>query len=113
MSWYINTVIAATNLQTICTSLCTDDLLNLDSLLIQLREHVTPRWYVMGVAIGLPQQLLDQYSAYPPEECVVEMFDYWLQNYSTKPTWEDVAIVLRKINLDHLANNIMKVYETG
>ena len=58
-----------------------DESLNLDSLLIQLRIHVTPKWHQFGVAIGMSENLLQQYSGYPADERLIEILDYWLNNH--------------------------------
>ena len=89
-----------------------DEYLNLDSLLIQLRTHVTPKWHQFGVAIGISENLLQQYSSYPADERLIEILDYWLKN-NHNPTWRDVAKVLHDIELHELAEAIMNVYETG
>ena len=89
-----------------------DKNLNLDNLLIQLRAHVTPKWYEFGAAIGMPGHLLDQYSSYPADECLIEVLNYWLNDHQN-PTWRDVAKVLRDIELNELAEGIASVYETG
>lgn len=86
---------------------------SLDNLLIQLRSEVTPYWYQFGTVIGVNEETLKEYSSYPPEECIVEVLDYWLIHHPSKPTWKDVAIVLKEIKLHQLAENILKVYETG
>lgn len=90
-----------------------DDSLTLDSLLIQLRSQVTPNWYKFGLAVGIAKEVLDKYTSYPSEECIVEMLDYWLRNHHNKPTWKDVAVALKKIELFQLAEDIMNVYKTG
>ena len=89
----------------------TDEYLNLDNLLIQLRPHITPQWYQFGVAVGVTKEVLDKCLGYPPEECVVEVLDYWLR--TTRPTWKDVAEGLRTIGFLNLAQSISKVYKTG
>ena len=89
-----------------------DKNLNLDNLLIQLRAHVTPKWHEFGVAIGVPEELLDQYSSYPADERLIEVLNYWLNDHQN-PTWRDVAKVLRDIELNELAEGIVSVYETG
>ena len=89
-----------------------DASLNLDSLLIQLRVQVTPKWYQFGVAIGVPDDLLQQYSSYPADERLIEVLDYWLKNNSYL-SWRDVAKILHDIELHELADGIMNVYETG
>ena len=89
-----------------------DKSLNLDSLLIQLRVQVTPKWHQFGTAIGMPEDLLQQYSSYPADEQLIEVLNYWLNNRQNR-TWRDVAKVLRDIELSDLAEGIMNVYETG
>ena len=100
-----------------------DDTLDLDTLLIQLCSEVTHKWREFGLAVGLAEELLDKYSMYPPEECIVEVLDVWLRNYNCsdgdtdnmtrKPTWWDVAKTLREIELHQLANNILSKYKNG
>ena len=82
-----------------------DENLNLDSLLIQLRDEVTPKWHEFGVAVGVPQYLLDQYSNYPAGERLIQVFNYWLKNHH-HPTWRDVAELLHDIELHELADSI-------
>ena len=89
-----------------------DKTVNLDSLLIQLQLQVTPKWHQFGVAIGIPDEILEQYSNYPADERLMEVLDYWLKN-DRNPTWKDVAKVLKDIELHELAEGIMNVYETG
>ena len=93
----------------------TDSMLNLDSLLIQVRSQVTPKWYEFGVAAGLDRELLEKYTSHPPEVCIEEMFDYWLRNRpkQARATWKQVAKILEAIQLNQLAEDILKVYETG
>ena len=43
----------------------------------------------------------------------MEVLDQWLRNFPGRPTWRDVANVLRRIGLQKLANDIEMVYETG
>ena len=83
-------------------------------LLIQLRSEVTPYWYQFGTIIGMTKNTLEHYSKYPPEQCLIEVLDYWVRNHhDSKPTWRDVACVLKQIKLNKLAQDILKVYETG
>jgi hypothetical protein len=89
-----------------------DDSLNLDSLLIQLRVQVTPKWHQFGTAIGVPEELLQQYSSYPADERVIEVLKYLLSNHYN-PTWRDIAKLLHDTELHELAESIMNAYETG
>ena len=75
----------------------TDKSLNLDNLLIQIRCQVTPKWYQFGLAVGINKETLDEFSNFPPEECIVEMLDLWLRTSEKAVTWRDVADALKKI----------------
>ena len=88
-------------------------MLDLDTLLIQIRDQVTPRWYQFGIAVGINGETLDQLSSFTPEECIVEMLDLWLRTNETAVTWRDVANALKDTGLYLLAEKIMKVYKTG
>ena len=90
------------------------DDINLDALLIQLKREVTPKWYQFGETAGIKNEVLDNFArnCYP-DDCIVEMLDYWLRSYKGKPTWRDVAIILKTINLQQLAFDIEHVYTTG
>ena len=65
-----------------------DKFLNLDNLVTQLRPHITPKWYEFGVAIGVAKEVLEKCLGYPPEECIVEVLDYWLRTGTTKANLE-------------------------
>ena len=86
---------------------------NLDNLLIQLRSEVTPYWFQFGIVIGMDEATLEEYSKYPPEQCLIEVIDYWIRIHDNKPTWRAVADVLKEIKMNKLAEDILKVYETG
>ena len=90
-----------------------DASLNLDTLLIQIKTQVTPKWYQLGIALKINNEILDKYSQYSDEESIVEVLDHWLRNSSSKPTWRAVATALNKIELYELEGKILKVYETG
>ena len=86
---------------------------NHDSLLIQLQSHVTPKWYEFGIAAGIEREVLDKFAKQcSPEDCIIEMLDYWLRG-GKKPTWREVAKILRSIHLPQLAQDIEGVYTTG
>ena len=90
-----------------------DKLLNLDNLLILMRRQVTPKWYQFGLAVGINKETLDEFSNFPPEECIVEMLDLWLRTSESAITWRDVADALKETGFHLLAENILKVYKTG
>ena len=98
---------------TIMIVMFSDRQLDLDSLLIQLRTQVTPKWYQFGLALGVDKDVLNKYSKCPQEESMVKLADYWLRNSYTKPTWRDVAEALKKIGFVSLAEDILHMYKTG
>ena len=82
-------------------------------MLIQLRAQVTPKWYQFGMAAGIEREVLDKFAKQcSPEDCIVEMLDCWLR-CGAKPSWKDVANILKTINLTQLALDIEGVYATG
>ena len=89
-----------------------DAALDLDMLLIQLKPQVLTKWKQFAEAVGL-SNIIKELSQYSEDECIVEVFDQWLKSHPTKPTWRNVADVLNDIGLQQLANDIMKVYDTG
>ena len=99
--------------QLLCNHAHADTLLNLDSLLIQLKAEVTPRWYEFGKALGVNKAVLEKCIQYPPEESIVEILDNWLRNHETEPTWKEIAESLKMIGLRQLGSDIGMVYETG
>ena len=92
-----------------------DTPVDLDSLLIHLRSEMTPNWRQFGEAVGISEEILRKYSNYPPEECIVEVFDYWLRSYpsTSKPTWRDVIDVSIKIDLHQLADRLLQSKENN
>ena len=90
-----------------------DKTLNLDNLLIQIRQEVAPKWYQFGLAIGIRKEILDEFSNFPPEECIVEVSDLWLRTSENTVIWTDVANVLKEIGCHRLAEKILKTYKTG
>ena len=90
-----------------------DKHLDLDNLLIQLQDDVTPHRYEFGVTVGIPKEILDKYKDYPPDQCMMEVLDYWMVHYCGQLTWRDVAHALREIRLHRLAEYILQNSETG
>ena len=85
--------------------------MNLDNLLIHLRDEVTPKWYELGEIIGVPKESLDKYSEHPPDQCIIEVLDYWLMLYRDKLTWKDVAHALKEINFHQLSEKVLQIHE--
>ena len=105
------------NFMPLCMHAADDNLsIDLDKLLIQLRPQVSPKWYQFGEVAGMDKEVLDNYAQNcAPDDCIIEVLDYWLRNYtdSEAPTWREVAEILKKINLHQLAYDIEQVYTTG
>ena len=82
--------------------------------MIQLRPQVTPVWYQFGEAAGIEKEVLNDFAKQcSPEDCIMEMLDYWLRKHTQQPTWTDVAKILNIIHLPQLALQIENVYITG
>ena len=93
-------------------NLIIDTTLDLDSLLIQLKPQVTPKWKEFANVVGL-SDMIKKLSKYSAEECIVEVCDQWLKNQPGKPTWRDLANVVKDIGLYQLAAGILTAYKTG
>ena len=94
-----------------------DESVNLDNLLIQLKQ-VNSMWRELGDALGLPPSILDDISGQyqsDPQQCMVEMLDSWLMRHMHQgsPTWWEVAKALRQITRSDLADALETVYTTG
>ena len=81
--------------------------MDLDDLLILLKEDLTPRWYEFGLMVGVPKELMGSYSGYPSDQCLTEILDYWLRHHSDQLTWTEVAQALRAIKLDQVAGKVL------
>ena len=55
---------------------------------------------------------LNKINGYPNEECVVKVFDYWLNIHPDQPTWKEMADALDDIQEYDLANTINGIYKT-
>ena len=72
---------------------------------------MTPKWYQFGEVVGIEKEVLDYFaSKCPPDECIVEILDFWLRNHKEQVTWKDVARALKAINLQQLALDIESIY---
>ena len=81
--------------------------------MLQIRQQVTLKWYQFGLAVDIKKETLDEFSNFPPEECIVEMLDLWLRTSEKAVTWRDVADALKQIGLYQLAERTLKAYKTG
>ena len=81
--------------------------MDLDDLLILLKEDLTLRWYEFGLVVGAPMELMNSYSGYPSDQCLTEILDYWLRHHFNQLTWTEVAQALKAIELDQLAEKVL------
>lgn len=79
-----------------------------------MRPQVSCKWYQFGEAAGIEKEALDKIvEQCHPDQCIVELFDYWLRNSAEPPKWKTVADVLKAVNLIELGHDIERVYTTG
>ena len=88
---------------------CSVTVVDLHSLLILLKEELAPKWYDFGLIVGVPQDLMDSYSGYPPDQCLTEVLDYWLRHHTGKVKWIEVADALKAVELNQLAEKAQKL----
>lgn len=81
--------------------------LDFNDLLLQFGSKLASKWYQLGKAVGIGEEMLDECSNSPPEEAIVDILDYWIKNH-IKPSWENVTEVLNEIGFNELANNLLK-----
>ena len=87
--------------------------INLDNLLIQLQAQLSSKWYQFGLSIGIQKETLNTFAEKcTPEDCIVEMLDFWLRHHKGQPTWKEIAEALKAIDLLQLAEDIESVYTT-
>ena len=58
---------------------------------------------------GVPQELIDSYSGYPPDQCLTEVLDYWLRQHTSRVTWTEVAHALKVVELNQLAEKAQQL----
>ena len=88
-------------------------LVNLDLLLILLKEELAPKWYEFGQVIGVPKEVIDTYVGYPKDDCLTEVLDYWLRHHPGQLTWREVAQALREVKFYYLAEKAVQIGVTG
>ena len=82
--------------------------------MVLLQEKVGPKWRDFGEAVDIDEVVLDSIAnTCFPENCIVEVLDYWLKYADEKITWRDVAYVSKSINFHELALDVVQIYKTG
>ena len=79
---------------------------NLDSLLSKLQPQVASKWCLLGIAVGMPKEMLYDLSNCSKEEGLEKVIEYWLKTHEGDLTWREVAEKMREIRLEHQAKEI-------
>ena len=69
------------------------------------KREVALRWYEFGRAVGVDSEILEEGSNYPPEEAIIQIFEWWSRNRTV--TWKDVSEMLNNIGLQKLSSCIL------
>ena len=73
-----------------------------------------PKWYEFGRVVGVPKEEIDHYSVTgcSPDQCLIEVLDYWLRHHPSQLTWKEVAHALKEIKLHQLAEKAISMKGT-
>ena len=63
--------------------------------------------------VGVPKEVMDSYSSYPSDQCLIELLDYWLRHHPGRLTWKEVAQALREMRFYYLAEKALQISTTG
>ena len=79
---------------------------NLLDALVEFQEN----WLQIGAAFGLDEDLLDEILTNNSSSyiCLMNMIQYYIQQCDTTPTWEDIARVLKRIEVAGLVQSIRR-----
>ena len=81
--------------------------LHLDQLLLKLRSQISPKWRQFGFAVRVPVETLNELSSFQEEERLSEIAGYWMKQHQGRLTWREVARVMKEIDLNDLAEEIL------
>ena len=82
-------------------------ILHLDQLLLKLRSQVSPKWRQFGFAVRVPVETLNELTSYQEEQRLSEIAGYWMKQHQDRLTWKEVARVMKEIDLNDLAEEIL------
>ena len=95
-----------------------DLLLNLDTILIQLRD-ISSKWLELGTAFELSHDLLHSIRTKcdgKDFDCLIEVCEAWLRSFhasQSHPTWKAVSKALDRIGCNQLSKELSEIYITG
>ena len=81
--------------------------LHLDQLLSKLRSQVSPKWRQFGFAVRVPVETLNELTSYQEEQRLSEIANYWMKQHQGRLTWREVARIMKEIDLNDLAEEIL------
>ena len=75
-------------------------------------DECAPKWYDLGLQLGVPDstlRIIENDCQNNCKDAIRKMIHEWLQLCSN-PTWRTVALSLRTIYMDSLANDVERKY---
>ena len=75
----------------------------MDQLVTKLKPSLSSQWYLYGLALGVPRDVLDRLKDHPEADCLTEVLDYWLRHHFGQPTWTEVIDAQRKVEFYNMA----------
>jgi len=96
---------------------CTENTLNLDSLIFQLLP-ISDYYQLFGYAAGIPADKLDKIVSTSKSSFhgLTEVCSLWLKECHNKkcpPSWQQVAEILSEMGEQKLAENILQLHFSG
>ena len=97
---------------------CVDNLLDLDSLLILIRDTAS-KWEQMANELSVPKKEIEYIKRTTGGEdydSLVEVCDWWIKwlyDKHSQATWRAVSKALKRIGYPNLAKEVMEIYKTG
>ena len=85
----------------------------MDELLLKLRSQVSPKWCQFGFAVRVPIETLNELSSYQEDDRLSEIANYWMKQHQGQLTWREVAWIMKEIELNDLAEEILSDDGTG
>ena len=85
---------------------------NMKSVMQSIGEKCAPKWYDLGLQLGVPDstlRIIEKDCQNNCKDAIRKMIHEWL-HLCSKPTWRTVALSLRTIHMDSLANDVERKY---
>ena len=72
-------------------------MIDLNNLMIRLQGQISSQWYQFGLVLGVPKEIMGQWSHQSETEHLAEVLDYWLKHHPHQPTWKEITDAQKKI----------------